>query len=570
MALTSQQKHYIKKNIKRFSIGKMADDLAISEQEIEKFIKKRWPNKKYENLYSEKEAENNLNAFSFSEFLANNINIFIILFILVAAVYANSIGNAFVSDDIPIITKNPDIGSLKAVFSDANAPLGRLLYFFLYHLGGINPSIFRLSNIFFHLGATFLVFIVLSLLTKRSVAFFTAAIFAVHPIHVESVTWISGGPYARYSFFFLLSFLFYLISGNNKKLYYISIASFILSLFTYNMAAVLFIALIAFEFSRGALARNWKKLVPYISVSLIYLLLYIGRIGTRVSGLQTINYQATKVSNPFVQIPTAISSYIKLIFWPSSLSLYQTELSFTPFVFFLYVVLFLIFIGVIFYFYKKDRMIFFWLAFLIITLLPTLTPFGISWVMAERYVYLGSMGIFLLVALFINNLAEKDIRYKNFVYAFFALIIIALSVRSIIRNIDWKNEDNLWFATVKTSPSGAPIHNNMGDVWARRGDYQKAIEEFTLATQINPNYGDAFHNLANTYQMNGQPEEAIKYYNKALSINPYIWQSYQNLAAIYFQFGDSQKASEYMQKALEINPTDPGLQSNLKIIQSSL
>ena len=79
-----------------------------------------------------------------------------------------------------------------------------------------------------------------------------------------------------------------------------------------------------------------------------------------------------------------------------------------------------------------------------------------------------------------------------------AAIVVSLSIRTIVRNVDWKNEDNLWVATGKVAPSGAPIHNNLGDVYARHNDYPKAIEEFTRATQINPGYADAYHNLANT------------------------------------------------------------------------
>ena len=155
---------------------------------------------------------------------------------------------------------------------------------------------------------------------------------------------------------------------------------------------------------------------------------------------------------------------------------------------------------------------------------------------------------------------------------YFALVVIvaSLSVRTIIRNKDWKSEDTLWIATAQVAPSGQQIHNNLGDVYARQGDMQKAVEEFKKAIEINPNYADAYHNLGNTYQQMGQLDLAIENYQKALSINPHLWQSYQNLAAIYFNQGQYDLALENIKKALEINPNDENLKQNLQVIESKV
>jgi tetratricopeptide (TPR) repeat protein len=155
-------------------------------------------------------------------------------------------------------------------------------------------------------------------------------------------------------------------------------------------------------------------------------------------------------------------------------------------------------------------------------------------------------------------------------YFLLMVIIASLSLRTIFRNRDWKNEDTLWLATAKIAPSGQQIHNNLGDVYARQGNLPKAVEEFKKAIEINPNYADAYHNLANTYQQMGQLDAAVENYQKALNINPQLWQSYQNLGAIYFNQGQYDLALENIKKALEINPNDENLQNSLKVITGKL
>jgi Tfp pilus assembly protein PilF len=139
-----------------------------------------------------------------------------------------------------------------------------------------------------------------------------------------------------------------------------------------------------------------------------------------------------------------------------------------------------------------------------------------------------------------------------------------------VRNRDWKSEETLWIKTEKTSPSGPNIHNNMGAIYQQKGDLQKAIQEFSLAIQINPGYADAFHNLANTYQQAGMTAEAVDSYKKAIEINPNLWQSHQNLAAIYYNQGWFDLSLQELRKAIEINPNDPNLKQNVELIQSSL
>ncbi len=576
MSLSSSQKNFIKRNLRRYPVSKIAADLKIPESEVLDYLKKKWPREKYEkflrNQHSQKtKPDEGTASFSFVNFFRENRLAVAFLALLVLAVYANSFGNGFVSDDIGGFLRNENMGKFSNV--TANSMHFSLMGFFqwiAFHIGGLHPFTFRILNIISHLGCVVVIYTLLALSLKKRIALIAASLFAVHPILIESVSWISGGLYSCYAFFFLLSFLFYLFSKNNQKYLYYSIFFYILSIFSSEKAIVLFLIFVLYELSFGSLRRNWQKIIPFFSISFVLAVLYVSKIGYRVSTIEAQSYQSIGdgMYNPFVQIPIALGSYLKLIFWPAKLSLYQTEMAFTQVQFIGLAMITLLFFGGIAWSWFKNKTIFFWLAFFPVTLLPTLTPFKISWIVAERYAYLGTLGIIVVAAILADKFLSTNENAKMVGYFALVVVVASLSVRTIIRNRDWKNEDTLWLATAAVAPSGQQIHNNLGDVYARQGDMQKAVEEFKKAIEINPNYADAYHNLANTYQQIGQMDLALENYQKAASINPNLWQSFQNIAVIYFNAGQFDLALENMKKALEINPSDPNLQQNLQIIQS--
>lgn len=501
-------------------------------------------------------------------FIRNNLSSLLILSILTFLVYINSLNNAFLSDDLAEIVQNPNIGNFNHIFTNPSGMIRPFLYWIAFHIGGLNPVLFRLINIFFHLGSVLTIFAIFKLISSKRIAFFVAALFAVHPAISEAVVWISGGGYPQYSFFFLLSFLFYLLSKNNIKYYWLSVLSFLFSFMTHpQMPLALFLIFPLWEFLFGDLKKNWAKSIPFFLISIFYLLLSLGAISERETTLQTVHYQERGgIDNPFYTIPVAITSYFELIFFPLTLTLYHSELNFGQIQFAIRALITLAFFGgIIFSFFRKKKFVFFWLMFFLIALAPTLTPFRLNWIVAERYLYLPILGILGLAGLGLDKLA-KNPKYKQIVYVLFATIIILFSIRTFMRNIDWYSEDNLWVATGKTSPSAPTTHNNLGDVYGRHGDKEAALREFQRAIELKPNYGDAYHNLANTYRELGQIDKALENYQNALKYNPNLWQSYQNIAAIYFGQKKYDLAIENVQKAILINPGNLNLKDNLGII----
>lgn len=495
------------------------------------------------------------------KWLTNNYKFLGLLGFLVFIVYANSFPNGFVADDIPGILQNKDIGNFSAIFSHPLGYLGFLrdfFYYFINKIGGLNPLYYRLFNVCLHLGSTWLIFAILTRVLNPRIGLFAASLFAVHPIQSEAVTWISGGPYSQYTFFLLFSFLLYLVYKDKPsfKFYLLSLVSFLLSLLSTEKGAVFPLILILYEYSFGNVKTGWKRIIPFfiISGAWFLLFLYFGQIGDRVSLLQNTYYQEGGMENPLIQIPVAISSYLNLIFIPIGLTLYHSEETIlNNFEYFTRLTVFIIFIFSLVYCLKKNKSVFFWLSFFFMSLWPVLLPLKISSVVAERYVYLGSLGLYVVMALFAEKLSQIDKNPKVF-YVFLIMILPVLGILTIARNADWKNQDTLWLAAAKTSPSSAQNHNNLGDYYGRRENYEKAVEEFQTAIKLQPNYGDAYHNLGNTYQQMQKYDLALANYQKALELNPNLWQSYVNIGIIYYNYGDRKKAQEEFQKALEINP----------------
>lgn len=494
------------------------------------------------------------------------------LTVLVCLSYANGLNNAFVSDDLRVIPQNPHLTDLGFIFSNPLSSPRLLFYMLAFKIGGLNPIFYRLINIFFHTCTVWVIYMLLTYFTrihknliKKPVPILTASIFAIHPIMVESVTWISGGSYSQNGFFLLTTFFLYVISKEHQQFYFIALVSYLFLLGSAPYAIVFPIILFLYEFSFGTIKKTSKKILPFFGLLTILVGSYFLQINQRISALATEYSQAKGLDNIFIKIPAAITTYLQLIFWPENLSFYHSQFIFSPIEYLLRLLFFCLFIMLIFFSFRENRLIFFWLSFFVISLLPTLTPLRIAWIVAERYVYIGSLGIFIAVILLLQKYFEQK-KTRTFAFSVFGIIVVLLLGRTILRNIDWKNEDNLWFATAKTDPLNPLNHNNLGDVYIRHGNLEKAAEEFGIAIKLDPNYFNAYHNLALTYGKMGKKEEALANYHQAIKINPRLWQSYQEIALIHYQDKQYEKAYQYMEKAISVSPDNVNLYINLGIM----
>jgi tetratricopeptide (TPR) repeat protein len=348
------------------------------------------------------------------------------------------------------------------------------------------------------------------------------------------------------------------------------VVSFLFALLFSEKAAMLPGILLAYQLMFSRKQRKWGELIPFFVLSAVWGGLYLGQAGERLTELQTGFSGGGHKPNPMVQIPVAISSYLGLIFWPDKLALYHSEMFFSPLNYSIRVGLtgaLLLLIGWAGWqgWQGKNwgKQTAFWLSWLIIALLPTLTPLGVSWIVAERYVYLGAVGIFALLAWGGWRLSQRK-GWQEPMTVVFVLLTLALMIRTVVRNHDWKNQDNLWLAGARTSPSSSQNNNNLGDLYGRRGDLKRAEWHFKRAIELNPVYAEAHHNLANTYWQMGEIDKAIEYYQKALQLRPNLWQSHLQLANIYYQQGKKDEMRQELEAVLKIVPNHEGVRKALE------
>ena len=292
--------------------------------------------------------------------LKQNRLILLIVAMLVIAVYGMSLNNVFLSDDIAEIRDNPNVGNLG--YAITSHPFGfiRLIFYWVaYQIDGLNPIFFRMINLLFHFGSTTLVYsLIILLYNSKKAAFLAAAAFAVHPAISEAVVWISGGGYPQYTFFFLLSFLLYILSAKKRFLYLLSAIFYLLSFMSHPvMPGALFLLFPLYEFCFGNLKKNWRRVIPYILILIVYIFVNLGTLPERENTLQTVHYQEKGIDNPLILIPIAISSYLELIFFPKTLTLYHSELAFSPLEFGIRALLTILLLSLTIISFKKNRSI---------------------------------------------------------------------------------------------------------------------------------------------------------------------------------------------------------------------
>ena len=507
---------------------------------------------------------------NFTEWWKNSWGFLALLALLVFITYVNSLPNGFVSDDVTAIRDNPGINKTSLFWSPPILSPNSLILFIVHKFFGPDPAIYRGVNILFHLGYSWVIYFLLGLLFRPPTAFFAAALFAVHPILSESVTWISGGNYTQYGLFMLVSFLFYILSERKKKYYYLSLASFFVALLFTERAFIFPLILLSWELARGRLLCNWKKTVPFFLLGGLKVIPSLLSINKRFENLTTEYALKSRIENPLLQIPIAVSVYLQLIFYPTGFTFFHSKTAYTYFEYGWRSAVLMLYLGMLVYaYFSRRRMAFFWLCYFIIPLLPTLTPLRVASHIAERYVSAGVLGIFVLVALGRAKLSRMK-RLKPAVYAGFALLLLGLSIRTMIRNTDWKDEHTLWAQTLKVSPNSVNAHNNLCASYVQKGEMDKAIQEATTAINLMPTYAHPYNNLAIIYVRMGRYQEAKEAYLKAVSLNPNLWQSYRGLGEIAFEQGNYAVSRDYFLKVIELLPQDAEMRYNLGVVYLKL
>ena len=474
---------------------------------------------------------------------------FALLIALCFLVYANSLNNAFVSDDIPAILENPSISHPQRLLT---RPPEELLNSLCFLLGRYNPFIYHLLNTILHSLDTLLVFIFLGLFFNPAASLMGACLFAVHPVHAEAVSWISGKPYLLLTLAVLGTYLLYNKSLSrqgtpvkpNIFLYILTLLIFSYSL----LKAPAFYFLTPFFLILTDIAlKKWRERLkfwlPFLFILGLRIVLIKYVILQRQFYLTDVQGGGLLSINPLVKFILVVSNHLWLLLWPFKLTIFHEPVEYAPWQISIGVVCFVLLVLTMPLIFKKSRAVFLSIVIFILFLFPVYSPIPLaSNLVAEHYIYLPSISLSILAAF----LYQK----RKIPLLLFVLLISLLGWQTFLRNQDWSTPEKFWKATVKVSYKSPSAYNALGLMYKEKGDFDNALIALKKAITLKPDFTFAYNNLGNLYSDMGRRDEAIAYYKKALSLNPRDLDAYYNLGITYAEMGKENDSIAYFRKAV--------------------
>jgi tetratricopeptide (TPR) repeat protein len=476
--------------------------------------------------------------------------------------YIPTLQSGFIWDDVNLILKPLSLGDNPYSFLFGGVtyyrPVLRLsnaLDFSLWHL---NPIGYHVTNIVLYMINSVLVFMVSHRLLKYKVrpsesieeegdwdsrisllSLCAAIVFVVHPIHIESVAWISGRTDILTTLFFLLAFLSYLVYEREVKSEALVLCNlfFLFSLFSKENG----IAFIGIVIIYGLVTRmpGKKMLLSIGSLTVVALIYFMMRKGfvlieklTTTPGTKKAFFALSfSITGFFKTLFMGIGYYIEKLIVPFNLSLIP-RFPQNP----AYVILFFLPIVICVFLYRTGRKIeFFLVTWIFIALSPSvLIMFSkVAAPIADRYLYLPSVGFCIVLALLLSD------KKKEIIYTTFAVIIGIYSVIFLIRVQDWKDHTTIWAKTVQQNPYSITARINYGSALLRKGDIADAKKEFLLALkQKRASESEAtiiFESLAHAEFKEENYRKAERYLLYAIKIKPRKAIIYNSLGLVYYK-----------------------------------
>jgi Tfp pilus assembly protein PilF len=532
------------------------------------------------------------------------------LAVVTISVFSKVLGHDFVDyDDDLYVTENSQVQeglSWKGIhwaFTTFHAsnwhPLTWLSHMLDCQFYGLNAGYHHLTNLAFHILNTLLLFGILKWTTGAfwpSVA--VAALFAIHPLHAESVAWIAERKDVLSTFLWLLALWAYATYVKNRGVgrYLLTLLLFALGLMAKPMLVTLPFVLLLIDYwplnRFGALpaasmsvANNrtetndwykntrvfcliWEKIPFFVLVAASSVVTFMAQQkGDAISSLESLPMDR-RIGNALI----SYLAYIKKMFWPNDL--------------------------VVFYSYRHDAFPSWQVlgAGLLLVLVTIVTaragrrfpylPFGWLWyvgtlvpviglvqvgsqAMADRYTYVPFIGLFVLISWGLSDLGAR-LPYRKIVLSLSAAALFgALSACTFRQLTCWRNGITLFTNAVKVSPDSEVVHNNLGVAFAKQGQYHEAINHYSKALGIRPHHLKARFNLGFALGKTGRVDEAIEHFSKLLQMKPDYAEAHYNIGVALTQKGQVRQAVEHYTDALRIKPDYPEAYNELGICFAS-
>jgi len=540
--------------------------------------------------------------------LIRNVSLTFLIFILPLTVYWQVKNFDFINyDDPTYVYKNAKIQqgltvsnikwSFTAIVSGNWHPITVLSHMADCQLYGLNPGNHHLTNVFLHLANTFLLFFILWKMTGREYeSAFVAALFALHPLHVESVAWISERKDVLSTFFLLLTIWSYIKYIEEKTFYrYLIICLFfIMGLMAKPMLVTLpFVLLlldlwplerIDFRSSEKSLTlkRGTKTNSPFIlnfyflfrdNFLLVYEKIPLFALTISSCVITFLSQQSAGAIKSFNHFPfqvrffNAVVSYTKYItkmIWPSNMAIFYpyTEMFSVWQITISFILLFLISIIAVRLLKGHPYFIVGWFWYLG-TLIPVIGLIQVGGqALADRYTYIPFIGLSIIISWGGYELFKKW-RLKNFGIGLALLSITIFTVITWNQIRYWRNNTLLYNHTIEVTDNNFIAHHNLGNSLVNQDKIPEAIYNYKKTIQIKPDLAEAHNNLGAALEKILNLKEAIKYYSMALNIQPDYAEAHNNIGNLFRKTGQIEQAIRHLSRALILKPNYAEAHNNI-------
>jgi len=515
----------------------------------------------------------------------------IALVIAVVSIYMQAAHHHFISyDDNIYVTANQHVASGISVdniiwaftsVGDASGnwhPLTWLSHMADAQFYGLNPFGHHLTNIVIHtLSSLTLLLLLFRITSSLWQSAFVAFMFALHPLHVESVAWVAERKDLLSGLFWFLTLLLYseYVTTSKPLLYILCLFSFILGLMAKPMLVTLPLVMILVDY--WPLRRNLhkeaghrfdgvvalaKEKIPFFVCSFFScaITIYSQHKAGAINSLDTIPI-ALRIENAL----TAYVSYIGKTFWPTDLAVLYPFPLFIPLwqvIGSLFVILF-ISAAALWAGRRYPYLTVGWLWFLI-TLLPVIGLIQVgSQSMADRYSYIPTIGLFIMAAWGVTDLTNGLRHRMNILVPLAGAVVIASAILTWQQLAYWQDSISLYQHTLKVTNGNYAIHNSLGLELAGKGDIDAAIQEYRTAIQIRPRYAYPYNNLGNILADKGDLNSAIQEYRQALRLNPNYADAHYNFGNALAKKGNLDAAIQEYREAIKIKPNHADAHYNI-------
>lgn len=429
---------------------------------------------------------------------------------------------------------------------------------------GYNAKTYHTTNLIFHLLNSLLVFLFIYFLNHRKIlpALIVAVLFGIHPMHVESVAWISERKDVLYSFFFLSALIFYVKYLDKYKLQFILVAFvlFVFSCLSKGVAVVLPVVFFAIDYFKGRKfdTRAIVEKIPFLALSIYFGLLAIEiQSGGAIAKEGVISY-----TNKFVFAGYGFVMYISRLFVPVNLATFYpypflVEGGGLPWNYYAMFAIALILGTAAIFSLRKTKVFFFGMIFYLITVALVLQFITVGRaVMADRYTYIPYIGLLFILAYGFNYLWEKKERKLKFLKYGAAAVLAAwtiwLGYRGHEQTKVWENSGTLWTQTIDNYHTADVAYKNRGNFYGQNGQPDKAMKDYDVLVANNGVDSQVWGNIGNIHRMRNDIEKAHEAYSKQVEMGPTEYKGYVNRGITFSIQKKYAEALADFQKALEV------------------